>query len=392
MSYTLHFWSFPVPQTEAEAAQIHRRLSAEQRAKPNSAFRRLAARLTERHPCITALADGDARAVWSGGPLDGACDSGVYGIGLRSEHMAEVAPFVVETATSMGLVAYDYLNGVVWLPGGLRLQTDGRHVGDHLGLPLAGPLSPALVQRTVCDALEPLFALYGIAATPAAGGYRREHERGSQLIRYVARDAGEGAVAFDLEVVLVDRALGALYDHVLAAAGLSAHERFVATAIASFATLVRFQRMQCAAARLRRSGACFEVASIEELRRAAIDLRQFVVVVLQVLLDRWENPNAISQAVNGRDAEHWRPIGSYWHDTADGLARISLAANPLSTEQCGGPVAALLLAGVTDTPDLPEVVERTQHRIAALEPPRQAAERAKLDAVLDSLRNNGLLG
>lgn len=120
MSYTLHVWEQPIdapfPSQLIEAFDAIDALS--QQAMPgNSAFPAFAARLTARHPCICSEA-GRNNPAWSDGPLDGDADSGVYVIGLDSDRVGEVQPFVVAEARQLGLNVMDEQTGQVYLANG----------------------------------------------------------------------------------------------------------------------------------------------------------------------------------------------------------------------------------------------------------------------------------
>ena len=125
MSYILHIWEYPLPDRIAQADQIQTQLSAQQSTQ-NPKFIELARRLTQRFPCITTLDDEDPDAVWSDGPLDGKTERAVYSIGIQTGFVNVVVPFVVSTASALGLTVYDMQAGEAHLPTGAVLTLPGR--------------------------------------------------------------------------------------------------------------------------------------------------------------------------------------------------------------------------------------------------------------------------
>jgi len=378
MSQSLHFWTLPLPRTAAEAQQIHERLSADTR-KQTGIFRRLAAQLTERYPCITTLDANDPRAVWSDGPLDGVSDTAVYSVGIRTEHLKEVVAFVVEVATSLGLVTYDPLNGTAWLPGGLVLQGDAAHVGKHLGLELRGPLNAALIERTINDALYPLLAKLGFESSRAAG-FLRTHAEGSQSLRIHWLEETPEGLGFDVDIILHHNATRELIERLLKVAGL-VQEKYIATAMGSMATLARFFRVPCDQIRMEgTSRPRYRVKTVDDLRQATIGMRQLTDQYLRAQLVNWEAWMQIALAVLRQDFEYHKIIGSTLVEDGDALVKATFGANMLSTDRCGGDLPMLVLAQLAEAPHLASLVEKAQTHIPNLPLDRQRIERAKLDA------------
>lgn len=377
MSQSLHFWTLPLPRTAAEAQQIHERLGAEKR-KHNVIFRRLAARLTERHPCITTLDADDSRAVWSDGPLDGVTDDAVYSVGIRTEHLVDVVPFVVEVATSLGLVTHDPLNGTTWLPGGLVLEGDASRVGKHLGLDLSGPLDRALITRTVYDALDPLLAELGFESSRTAGVVR-SHAEGSQLLRVSWLEPTDAGMGFDVDVIIHDNSVRELIERLLKVAGLQ--ERYIATAMGSMATLARFFRVRCEQIHMEgTSRPRYRVKTVDDLRAAIIGMRQLTDQHLRAHLVNWEHWREIAFAVLRRDFDYHKIIGSTLVQDGDHLVKSTFGANMLATDRCGGDLPMLVLAALAQAPHLTSLVEKAEAGISRLPLERQPIERAKLDA------------
>lgn len=119
MSFVLHLWQRPIPETAEAAAEF---VFEAPRVKPSDSavFVELAKRLTARYPCITTLEADEG--VWTDGPPDGQCEEHIYVIGIVSEHVAEVVPFVVATANELGLTVYDMQDGIAYPPSGSVLQ------------------------------------------------------------------------------------------------------------------------------------------------------------------------------------------------------------------------------------------------------------------------------
>lgn len=125
MSFVVHIWEYPAPQDSAEAELILETLEGE-RGPQNPRFIQLARALTAEYPCITTLDDAEAqeRGVWTDGPLDGVTDSGVYGLGILSQHIDSVFPFVCDKANELGLNAYEMVNGSIHRADGTVLEHD----------------------------------------------------------------------------------------------------------------------------------------------------------------------------------------------------------------------------------------------------------------------------
>ena len=125
MSFVVHIWEYPAPRDSAEAELILETLEGA-RGPQNPRFIELAQRLTAEYPCITTLDDAEAeeRGVWSDGPLDGITESGVYGLGILSQHIDSVFPFVCDKANELGLNAYEMVSGSIHRADGTVLEHD----------------------------------------------------------------------------------------------------------------------------------------------------------------------------------------------------------------------------------------------------------------------------
>lgn len=149
MSYVVQFWYPPVewrhPGSMAEVLAmldlLHRRPASEPR------FRTLAQRLTARFPCISSPEADDldeSELAWSDGPLDGSCDTAVYGIGVASNRLDEVLPFVCETAQQLGLSVFDDQDGCAHLANGVVIDA---HAGEQPRVFRSPPRGEALPDK-----------------------------------------------------------------------------------------------------------------------------------------------------------------------------------------------------------------------------------------------------
>jgi hypothetical protein len=72
-------------------------------AAPSDVLAEFYRRLTVRYPCITV----DPDSPWSDGPLINNFGDKVATIGIITPRLPEALPFVIETATDMGLTVFD---------------------------------------------------------------------------------------------------------------------------------------------------------------------------------------------------------------------------------------------------------------------------------------------
>ena len=117
MSYTLDIVSAPLPQKDREAWLLIHALRAELYAHsgaPSSEMRELHDRLTARYPCICVNESGP----WSDGPLINNFGEKMAILGISYSRVAEVLPFVVETATAMGFTVLDAQADRIHRPSG----------------------------------------------------------------------------------------------------------------------------------------------------------------------------------------------------------------------------------------------------------------------------------
>lgn len=118
MSYVLHVWENPVPQSLAEATAIALDAGAE-RIGQNPGFIVLAGRLTSHFPLEVTHPKG---SVWSDERLDGRTEERAWKIGVRRDHVRVISHLVVQ-ANLLGLCVFDRQQGIAWLPGGVVLRS-----------------------------------------------------------------------------------------------------------------------------------------------------------------------------------------------------------------------------------------------------------------------------
>lgn len=70
---------------------------------PSEPLRKLYDRLTERFPCIME----DSTSPWSDGPLINNFGGKLATIGIVTSRIGDALPFVIETATNMGMTVFD---------------------------------------------------------------------------------------------------------------------------------------------------------------------------------------------------------------------------------------------------------------------------------------------
>lgn len=112
MSYNVEVVAIPVPDDDTAAWAfldgLFKRYHEEACIQPD-VFVRLHKRLTERYPC---MCDDDG-APWADGPLIDNFGSELAVLGVVSSEAAAVVPFVIESATAMGLTVFDSQEGTI---------------------------------------------------------------------------------------------------------------------------------------------------------------------------------------------------------------------------------------------------------------------------------------
>jgi hypothetical protein len=107
MSYTVAIVLPSVPADNAAAWAALDGFIAEQGPRA-PAFQELHDRLTARYLCMSSLDDDEIDdAVWSDGPLINNFGHRAAVLGLSIPHVEEVLPFLIATATGLGLIVFD---------------------------------------------------------------------------------------------------------------------------------------------------------------------------------------------------------------------------------------------------------------------------------------------
>ena len=117
MSYNFAICAPPVPMNDSEAwERIDDFIKAD--GPPPPVFRWIHDELTARYPCICTLSDDrvDSDGVWSDGPLWNDFGHRVAVLGLIYSRVEEVLPFVIETATGLGLSVFDWGGPTIYRP------------------------------------------------------------------------------------------------------------------------------------------------------------------------------------------------------------------------------------------------------------------------------------
>ena len=392
MSYVIHLFSGPMPRTLADAVTLSEQ-SGEHPRGQNPLFIKLAQELTKRYPCIMDIDEDDEEtpAVWSDGPLDGKTSSTVYVIGVQTDWVDEVQPFVVETATSLGLNVLDHQQGQAYLPGGKVLKHEGEAVGNHLGTPLYGQLNHSMIERTLNDALLPILMPLGFEASRAMGGLWRTGDYGSQLLRFVAQESSPEKINFDLELIINLGSFRKFIEYILQNCPDSG-EKYVGSACCPLATACRFYRRVSDLTEMSPS-IHFAISSLDELRRLAIALRQLFAENLNPLLDEWTTSSNLAYYLYASSHDAWRILGSQLSCSDDGttLTKATISGTLLTTAQCAGECTAVLLGALANVPRemLEGRLNLAYHTIKRQPAAQQAHEKAKLDLVVKLIANAG---
>ncbi len=391
MSYVVHFWAMSIPRTIEEAVRFHGELSA-QAGIQNPAFIELAAALTARHPCITTLDEEDESGVWSDGPLNGLTRSKVYSVGILSDHIDAVQPFVVETATSLRLVVFDEQQGCAYLPGGNVVDARGRHMGTHLGMDLRGRFGMPLIERTVADLLQPLLLAAGFEPVPGANlEWWRGHAQLPHCLRFVALgDGQDDKLWFDLELVFNSKSLHEFLTSIMArhAGKKLAGNRLVATRVA-LSRVALFYRLSGSGASLN-PVFHFGVKDVAELTAFAKALRSCVTDYLLPLLEQCQSLGSL--AVYSHSGEHhaFRILGSRVTQQEDGLSVATIGGNLFDWREAEYGAIGVLLGAIAEYPNMQKLVDAVRAWIPRLPPQRAVIEQEVLDATVCQLQEEEL--
>ena len=121
MSYNFAICTPPVPLDDSEAREKIDGL-IETHGPPPLIFRHLHDELTARYPCISTLDDDhlDDDGVWSDGPLWNDFGHRVAVLGIIYSRVEEVMPYVIETATGLGLTVFDWGGPTIYRPATVK--------------------------------------------------------------------------------------------------------------------------------------------------------------------------------------------------------------------------------------------------------------------------------
>lgn len=117
MSYNVAIVIPPIASSDKEAWEaVDALIDAE--GEPPEVFGELHDRLTAKYPCICALSDDEVDdGVWSDGPLWNDFGHRAAVLGMVYSRVEEVLPFLVKTATDLGLVVFDWGGPSIYRPG-----------------------------------------------------------------------------------------------------------------------------------------------------------------------------------------------------------------------------------------------------------------------------------
>jgi hypothetical protein len=178
MSFVLQIWELPQgrewPKTIKEATALVSGLHGQYPGQ-NPKFIEFARRLTARFPCIMspeADALDEDEAAWTDGPLDGVTDEAVYGIGINTDRLDDVRPFVIETALALGLSVEDEQAGEYFFANGVVLSIEQVWEAQRRAEAAAAPLLPSKeeLSERVCADLADVLTRHGFARAPERDG------------------------------------------------------------------------------------------------------------------------------------------------------------------------------------------------------------------------------
>lgn len=117
MSYNVAICVPPVL-SDDEAAWASIQSLIDSQGEPPEVFRQLHDRLTARYPCICTLSDEriDEDGVWSDGPLWNDFGYKAAVLGVIYSRVEEVLPFLIDTATGLGLTVFDWGGPTIYRP------------------------------------------------------------------------------------------------------------------------------------------------------------------------------------------------------------------------------------------------------------------------------------
>lgn len=201
MSYILKIWEPAAgdpPMRDLTAVLAAVADLQEGRAAPARRFGPFLEALTRRHPDITspeAEELPESEWAWSDGPLLPG-RSAVLVLGLRSENVDRVRPFVIEQAMQSGLAVLDAQAAEAYLPGVGRLG--GRISADAARRPAVDLPSAGEVGTAVADALDPMLGIIGFKRAKSRPTFKRSFPGGRQLVELIIDDNGTAGIEFNI--------------------------------------------------------------------------------------------------------------------------------------------------------------------------------------------------
>lgn len=111
-------------------------------------------------------------AAWTDGPLDGVTDEAVYGIGINTDRLDDVRPFVIETALALGLSVEDEQAGEYFFANGVVLSIEQVWEAQRRAEAAAAPSLPSKeeLSERVCADLADVLTRHGFARVPERDG------------------------------------------------------------------------------------------------------------------------------------------------------------------------------------------------------------------------------
>ena len=122
MSYDVAVVIPPIPDHDAEAwTEFNATIEADQQGRAPAVFRKLHDRLIKRFPCLSSLPDDKVdESVWSSWPFWTNFGKRVGILNMVYSRVEEALPFIIETATSLGLPVFDMSVDQLHRPNGLE--------------------------------------------------------------------------------------------------------------------------------------------------------------------------------------------------------------------------------------------------------------------------------
>lgn len=128
MSYDIAIVAPPIPEDDA-AAWPALETAIAMPGGAHASLLELHDRLVRRYPCLSTLGDDDLEAgVWASGPIGVAFEQPVAVLAIQRPRVDEVVPIVVDEASTLGLVVFDWQTRHVYRPEGdstLTLTLEG---------------------------------------------------------------------------------------------------------------------------------------------------------------------------------------------------------------------------------------------------------------------------